>query len=104
MAPTQYWKTNGLFQPRLFEVLRDNQLHAYRYPRSALLFLHDRSLRTKFCGCLRHQHQHFANELSSYNIIEERKLLHTCVFNAHNSHLLTHDSPHSIHEIEYQVD
>jgi hypothetical protein len=50
----------GLSQPRVLEVLNDNQLHPYHYSRSAHLFSVDRPLRMQFYELL---HQHAADEL-----------------------------------------
>jgi hypothetical protein len=50
----------GLSQPRILEVLHDDQLHPYHNSRSAHLFPDDRSLRKQFCEWLQ---QHAADEL-----------------------------------------
>jgi hypothetical protein len=57
----------GLSQPRVLEVLHDDQLHPYHYSRGAHLFPDDRFLRMQFCEWLRHQHA--ADELFWHNIL-----------------------------------
>jgi hypothetical protein len=49
----------GLSQPRVIEVLHDDQLHPYNFLRSALLFPGDRPIQLLFCECLQ---QHNADK------------------------------------------
>jgi hypothetical protein len=57
----------GLSQPRVLEVLNDDQLHPYDYSRSAHLFPDNRPLWMQFCEWLRHQHA--VDELFWHNIL-----------------------------------
>jgi hypothetical protein len=93
----------GLPQPRVLEVLHDDQMHPYHYSRSAHLFPDDRPLRMQYCAWLRHQHA--ADEFFLHNILwtDEACFTREGVFNVHNSHLWARDNPHAIRERGYQV-
>jgi hypothetical protein len=98
---TRYRTRIGLSQPRVLEVLYDDQLHPYHYSRSAHLSPDDRPLRMQFCEWLRHQHT--ADELFFHNILwtDEACFTREGVFNVHNSHFWSRDNPHAIHERGY---
>jgi hypothetical protein len=110
LSDLQLWRSSrliaremGLSQPRVLEVLHDNELHANHYSRSARLFSGDRPLRIQFCKSLRRQNT--ADELILYNILwTERKDIfkREGVFDIHNSHLWARDDRPCIRECAYQ--
>jgi hypothetical protein len=92
----------GLSQPRVLEVLHDDQLHPYHYLQSAHLFPDDRPLRMQFCEWLRHQHA--ANEIFLHILwTDEACLTRVRVCSTSTTHLWARHNPHATRERGFQV-
>jgi hypothetical protein len=87
----------GFLQPRVLELLNDDQFDPCQCSRSLRLFPDDRFLRMQLCEWL-HQYTEVRSFHANFLLTDEARFEHGNVFNFHSSHYWALDNPHGIRE------